>query len=174
MNKFAMAVISAALMVVGASAANADVIWTVSGNFNDGGALSGTFNINQYGYLDGYSLVTTAGSINPGFTYTPADSYFANGAFYVDAQPNYISDLHLTFQDNLSLAEASNPIIGGLGGPSWECDGSYSCYLPADGQTRYITNGFASTPVPEPITLTLFGAGLAGTAAIRRRKKKAA
>jgi len=28
--------------------------------------------------------------------------------------------------------------------------------------------------VPEPITLTLFGAGLAGTAALRRRKKKSA
>lgn len=30
------------------------------------------------------------------------------------------------------------------------------------------------TPVPEPLTLSLFGAGLAGAAAIRRRKKKAA
>jgi len=32
----------------------------------------------------------------------------------------------------------------------------------------------ASTPVPEPITLSLFGAGLAGAAVMRRRRKKAA
>jgi hypothetical protein len=30
----------------------------------------------------------------------------------------------------------------------------------------------ATTPVPEPITLSLFGAGLAGAVAMRRRKKK--
>jgi hypothetical protein len=70
-------------------------------------------------------------------------------------------------------SRATNPIIGGLGGPSWECDGSYSCYVPAGGQIRYITSGSASDPVrvPEPLTLSLFGAGLAGAAAMRRRKK---
>jgi hypothetical protein len=36
-----------------------------------------------------------------------------------------------------------------------------------------ITYTFTPTTVPEPITLSLFGAGLAGAAALRRRKKKA-
>jgi hypothetical protein len=35
-----------------------------------------------------------------------------------------------------------------------------------------VTGGVtSSTPVPEPFTLSLFGAGLAGAAALRRRKK---
>ena len=41
--------------------------------------------------------------------------------------------------------------------------------------TGYDTISFTpnsnSAPVPEPLTLSLFGAGLAGTAAMRRRKK---
>jgi PEP-CTERM motif len=174
MKRLTLAAVSAVLMVVSAaSAANADVIWAATGSFNDGGTLSGTFDINQYGFLDGYNLVTTSGSIDPGFTYTPADSFFSNGTFYIDAQPGYEADLHLTFTDNLSIGNASNPIIGGLGGPSWECDGSYSCFVPAGGQIRYLTSGSASDPVrvPEPLTLSLFGTGLAGAAAMRRRKK---
>lgn len=170
----AVAVLSLGSTIFASPAANADVIWTVTGNFNDGGTVNGTFDINVYGYLEGYNLVTTAGTIDPGFDYTPADSYFSNGTFYVDAQPSYEADLHLTFLGNLSVAVADNPIIGGLGGPSWECIDLYSCYIPEYGDTRYIANGFASAPVPEPITLSLFGTGLVGAIAMRRRKKKVA
>ena len=45
------------------------------------------------------------------------------------------------------------------------------------GVTFTSKGGFLSekaTPLPEPTTLTLFGAGIAGAAAMRRRKKKAA
>jgi len=35
-------------------------------------------------------------------------------------------------------------------------------------------NGVGGTPVPEPITISLFGAGIAGAAALRRRNKKSA
>ena len=88
MRKFAYAAFSGAVLAAAmTSAASADVIWNVTGTFNDGGTLSGTFLINQYGYIDynaGYDLVTTAGSILPGFTYTPSDSHWSNGTFYVD------------------------------------------------------------------------------------------
>jgi hypothetical protein len=171
MKKFVLAVISAVVMFAGVSAANADVIWNVTGTFNDGGTLSGTFGIDQYGYLSGYDLLTTPGGIGSGLNYTPGNSYHATGMFYVDAQPGYFGDLHLTFLDDLSFALASNPIIGGVGGPSWECEASWSCYIPDGGPTRYIASGFASAAVPEPITLSLFGSGLAGAYAIRRRRK---
>ena len=35
-----------------------------------------------------------------------------------------------------------------------------------------LSNASAATPVPEPITLTIFGAGLVGAATLRRRKSK--
>lgn len=37
-----------------------------------------------------------------------------------------------------------------------------------------VIRGVAFAPVPEPLTISLFGAGLAGAFAVRRRKKKTA
>lgn len=170
----AMAGCAATLMVAAApSAANADVTWTVTGAFDDGGALSGYFNINVYGFLAGYDLKTTAGSTDAAFDYTPSNSYYSNGTFYVDAQPQYQSDLHLTFQNDLGIASASNPIIGGSQGPSWECQGSYNCYVPADGAIRYITSGSASAAVPEPAAWALMLVGFGGMGAVLRGVRKA-
>lgn len=182
---WAAAACAAALMGAAApSVANADVNWTVTGTFDDGGALSGSFDINVYGYLNGYDLKTTAGSSEGGFEYTPSNSYFSNGAFYVDAQPGYQSDLHLTFLGDLSVASANNPLVGGAGGPSYECVGSYSCYLPAYGTTRYIAEGFArastdgqggGSATPEPATWAMMLLGFGGVgAAMRMARRKGA
>jgi len=172
---------------VAPSAALADIHWLVSGTFDDGGSLSGYFDINVYGYLSGYDLVTTAGSKEGGFEYTKADSYWSNGALFVDLEPGYRGDLHLDFADVLTTAVADNPIVGGAHGPSYECVNSWSCYVPRGGTTRYLASGFASVPgtgggdthtlsfnsraVPEPTAwaLMIAGFGLAG-AALRRRR----
>jgi hypothetical protein len=158
------------------SAAHADVTWNVTGTFDDNGTVSGFFNINVYGYLDGYDLKTTNGSPQgpvTAFDYTPADSYFSNGTFYVDAQPGYEADLHLEFTDDLSVPLAYNPIKGGEGGPSYECQGSFSCYVPEYGATRYIADGYASAgAVPEPAVWAglVIGFGLTGGAMRRARR----
>ncbi|THD64100.1 hypothetical protein [Phenylobacterium sp.] len=178
MRRFLPAAACAAALLGAAalpSAASADIHWTVSGTFDDTGTLSGWFNINQYGYLDGYDLTTTAGAAEAGFNYTPADSYFANGDFYVDAQPGYQADLHLTFADTLTTPVANNPIEGGEGGPSYECTGSYSCYIPEGGTTRYLASGEASAAgaAPEPaIWMTMvLGFGLLGGALRAARRQ---
>ena len=75
----AASVLAAGCTIFASAAANADILWTVNGTFNDGGKLSGAFDINVYGYLEGYNLATTTGTDLAGFDYTPADSYFSNG-----------------------------------------------------------------------------------------------
>ena len=163
-----------AALAIPAVAQAADITWNVSGTFNDGGTLTGSFNINQYGYLDGYDLTTSGGSM-PGIGYTPANSYFANGNFYFDAQPGYQGDLHLEFLNSLSVASANNPILGGNPGPSFECQGSYSCFDQQGGTTRFLAEGAASAAgVPEPAVwammfLGFFGMGSA-IRAINRKK----
>ncbi len=157
------------------TAASADVVWTVNGTFDDGGTVSGFFDIDVYGYVDGFNLQTAGGSTDAGFDYDPSDSYFSNGTFYVDAQPGYQSDLHLEFADNLTVASADNAIQGGEGGPSWECQNSYSCYLPADGSIRYIATGFASAGgVPEPAAWALMILGFGGVGAMLRNRRRPA
>jgi hypothetical protein len=156
--------------VVG-SEAKADVYWTVDATFTDGTTVTGTFVTNVYGYLESnYSLTTEAFGPFPGFTYNSSDSYYSNGTFYVDAQPGYEQDLHLQFSDPLNVVNPDNPIVGGNLGPSYECVGSYSCYVPSGGSTRYIDGGFASS-VPEPSTWALLLVGFLGVGFAAYRRK---
>jgi len=154
------------------SGAKADVVWTVDGSFIGGGDVSGTFTINVYGYLENnFSLTTTAGGGFSGFTYNASNSFYSNGNFYVDAQPGYVQDLHLAFLDSLLVPNLNNPIVGGSGGPSYECIGSYSCYTqPSGGSYRYIGTGFASA-VPEPATWAMMVLGFLGLGFMAHRRK---
>ena len=191
LSKRLWAAAACAALLAGASAspAHADIQWLVTGTFNDGGTLSGYFDINVYGYLSSYDLTTTAGGQEAGFEYTKADSYWSNGSLFVDLEPGYKNDLHLDFTDVLTTAVADNPIIGGVHGPSYECVNSWSCYVPQGGVTRYLTSGYASVAgtgggdthnlafhdraVPEPATWALLIAGLGMTGAAMRRRRAA-
>ena len=168
--RLAGAATAAACLAALPSVASADVTWLVNGTFDDGTTVSGTFDINVYGYLESADLTTQTKGGFAGFEYTLADSYIATGDKYVDFQPGYTSDLRITFTDSLGVGEAHNTIVGGEFGPSYECQGSFSCYVPSGGSTRYLSGFASSGAVPEPASwaLMITGFGLVGWA-LRRR-----
>ena len=166
----------AALAFAGAlglpAAANASVIWNVTGTFSDGTSLSGSFTTNVYGYVQTWDLFTQANGAFAGLEYNPSTSYSASGFNFVDFQPGYHGDLHLDFADSLTIPGPHNFIIDAT---SYECQNSYSCFVPEFGPTRYLTGGvadFAST-VPEPATwaLLILGFGLTG-ASLRHGRRR--
>jgi PEP-CTERM motif len=148
-----------------ASTANAAVIWDVSGTFSDGTTLTGSFTTNVYGYVETWDLFTQAKGAFASVEYDPSTSYVSSGFQFVDFQPGYFGDLHLDFADNLTDPSPNNPI---LDASSFECQGSYSCFIPEGGNIRDLTGGvsdFASA-VPEPATWTILilGFGMIGAA----------
>jgi hypothetical protein len=169
----AITVLAAGLFCSQRNAAADTITWTLSPNIplSDGGTLNGSFTLDVYGYLNGNSwdLTTTAGSLLPGLTYTPyINASDPNNLTVQFFGPNYTSELNLVFEYSLLIPSADNPIIGGIGGPSFECSG-FTCdpirYVDAD-------SGFASA-TPLPAALPLFAAGLSalGFAGWRRKKR---
>jgi opacity protein-like surface antigen len=169
------------------TAASADVHWTVNGTFDDGGTVTGSFDIDIYGYIvsDTFDLKTAGGSLTP-FEYTQDTAYHASGTvpgpdyntyvapFYIDLQPGYAQALHLVFQSPLIVPIGSNLLLGGYQGPSFECQNSYSCYVP-QGDIRYIASGSAraaGVAVPEPAAWALMLTGFAGMGAMLRRSRR--
>jgi hypothetical protein len=168
--------------------ANAATInWTLSPNvpFSDGGILNGYFGINEYGFTNGtpYDLQTSGGS--PAFAqhYTTeinADNESVLVVRFNAPDPPYSSLLRLEFANSLLVPIAVNPIVGGLFGPSWECETYTTAELTCPGTIRYVLGGFASADglvapgeVPLPAALPLFigGAGLIGFLARRKQKR---
>jgi hypothetical protein len=171
------ALLGMTFMVLGAAltTAEAAVVWNVSGTFSDDTTLIGSFSTDVYGYVESANLITQTKGAFTGFDYTLADSYSSSGLNFVDFQPGYTSDLHLQFANPLTSPIADNPIIDAV---SYECQGSYSCYVPSGAPTRYLTGGegdFASAvgAVPEPATWAILLIGLFSVgSALRLARRK--
>jgi hypothetical protein len=173
-----------ALLPFGAASASS-ITWTLSPNIplSDGGTLNGYFGIYDSGYVNGnpFDLVTSGGS--PTYTQTYVSTINASDPNNVTVQffapnPAYSSTLQLEFQYSLLVPIANNPIIGGIGGPSFECEG-YSC---TQADTRFVSSGFASAfgnanspgNTPLPAALPLFATGVAGFGLLRWRSRRKA
>jgi hypothetical protein len=150
------------------SAANA-ITWNF-GNvpLSDGNVLSGFFTTNSYGYLASWSL-TTSGPNNTfaNFAYNPGTGYYNdNGANVLSStsitfnNPDYSEVLQITFANVIS--DATNAILGGIGGPSFEqCSAWGIC---GTNFIRFIASEIAAgdplvsaTPLPSTWTLLIVG-----------------
>jgi hypothetical protein len=166
---FRSALIAAALLT--GSAAQADVHWYITGQFDDGATLSGWFDINQYGFIASSDLTTSDGSAFAGAHYVTPGTSTSNTATSLSYFPNlYVDGMTLNFAGDLNVGAPTNALLT----TSYECRTNYCAQNSS--VFRYITSGYASiTPipaVPEPASwgLMIVGFGLAGTAMRRTRK----
>jgi hypothetical protein len=147
--------------------ASANIVYTFSGaSFDDGGSLTGTFTTDDsISSLLDYDITTSGGTL-AGFHYTPGstDSFSSLPTILVLETSGLEHLIQVTFSGGLTTTGALIT-IGQF--DSFEQDPT--------GAHRQITGGeaiVAAVPgVPEPITLSLFGAGLIGATAMRLRRK---
>jgi len=187
-----LAVISFAVVsLLGASTASrADILWEFSGvGFQDGGTLSGHFTVgttyccaveynDQFGN-QAYHLASTVGSILPGSNYDGPVSGFPTVSPFLSSNYKVVTFyenggsyngilLQLTFANPLNIA-GPNSIVGGLGGPSFECGIGFDCG--GRTPTRYITSEGITTAVPELATWVMMALGFLGVGLVVHRRR---
>jgi PEP-CTERM motif len=145
--------------------------------FTDNTPLTGDFSTTVYGYIDQSSVnLLSIDGLIAGWNYLGGYGQPNNGGIVLGATgidfyrapggvPDYSTDLHLAF---------TAPVHAGLNlldtTDSYECLGSYSCFLPGDsGDRRYFASGALDLPVPEPTSLAMLGSCLLGFGMIRRK-----
>lgn len=144
--------------------------------FTDGGTVSGDLSIDTYGYIATSTVVTTPGSpetftgASYGYPGAPSSPALFSGGTVILLTPSDATgySLDIVVATGLSGGMAgTDAIVGGyeecvqFGG----CAGGVAEFT----QRLIALNTGAELVVPEPAALGLFGLGLTGLAAIRRR-----
>jgi len=151
-------------------------------SLSDGGLLNGNLTI-DFGGVFGYHLATTGGNAALDTTYDypgfPSPNAIPFGApTVVQLFPvSFTAMLQLSFTTDLMLG-GPTVLKGGIGGPSFECNGDFLCPVGTpgtQGPARWIAEDTAIFPTPLPGALPLFigGTGLLGFLLHRRRRPAA-
>ena len=167
-KRLTLMLLGVALMLGMAGKVQADSIpYVVSGTFDDGGMLSGTFSVDSTALfpVTAWNLITSGGSSGiSGFTYNNSTSLLLVnvGAWTLSTSLGRV----------LSLS-GYNPSLFGNTGPYeirniWEASGWVARSNANSG------SGSAVAAVPEPASILLFGSGIAALGALRNRKGKKA
>jgi hypothetical protein len=184
----AAAALATAFCITGlSSGARADTIQTITGDFNDGGMLTGTLVFDQYGDLTGsWHLTTTTGSALTGATYGPEDVISTFGYYPPPSYstlvtiPGSLEFWDLTYGQRTLTLVFSSPDVGQpdtlVGG--YECAASYACanltsfdreLLPGV-QGGDTVGDVTTTPLPSTWTMMLLGVAGLGLIAYRRQR----
>jgi hypothetical protein len=164
-----------AILAAGAlsSPASADVIYNLT--FTKSSTVgTGVLDLNRGSVAQAYNLNGTLGQYFTSFTTTALDGY---GPFSVTtanlASYSYIQTGSAGQFYNLSLVETgTNVITLDLYTNTWQIHAANNSTLDSGSSTIVGPTLAAPAAIPEPVTLSLFGAGLAGAIGMRRRKAK--
>ncbi|MGZ5932717.1 MAG: PEP-CTERM sorting domain-containing protein [Rhizomicrobium sp.] len=151
--------------------ANTTYTWTLggvrsgAGQLTTGSAHAGGFDIASFtGVINGSVIAGLLGGQPGGQTLSPLGAFYYDNIIYSSTQMFDINGVLFT-------------IAGGLEANIWGVGPASFSYYTGNGPGSYSTRidgseTFAVRVVPEPFTLSLFGAGLIGLGAIGVRKRK--
>lgn len=174
-NSLFAAALGAAMFIGATGSADATTYYLNGVTFSGGGTASGYFSTNVSGYLDGWSITTTNGTITGHLytntinaSYSPGDAAIT---FYYDT-PSYGGYLYLVIGSPIEDITTFATLLAG----SSEC-ADYGCAA-VDPDVRYASGSISLTApaVPEPGSwaMMILGLGAAGaalrTGTARRRR----
>jgi hypothetical protein len=197
MHKFFLGLAATAAVAFQVSAANADVFdWT----YTDGGVVntgSGTLTATATGSPGQYTVTAISGTAN-GFTINSLTDYAGQDQLVYWVPPSPTSPTHFDPANPFYHLDFDGVAFIGPDGkafnfyedafnssiPAYRCDAAYCLIGPGAPGTDGVSTddnivgltdfALSRVDVPEPFTLSLFGAGVAAAAAMRRRKAKKA
>ena len=188
----AVAALVSVSMAGAATPAFAGATFDVNLTFVDGHTAVGTFTVADYNlglvpqFLQSWDITTSDALPFEGNHYflgsgEPTAQFFNNNELLVFNRPGYDGFLVLDFNkplDGSGVGPFDLAALYNLAG-SYECDNGFQQFNPDGSAIPASCSGVDAiisplTATPEPQTLSLFGAGLAGAAALRRRKKRLA